>query len=263
MEHALFITKLSNLKYWGRKYNRLYYGTEFCENLLPTKDELIKVIKFTKQNKLNLTFVTPFVTNKGIKTLLQLFKLLEDKMPSSEIVVNDFGVLNLLDKSFDFSELILGRLLNKQKRGPQILDLLGKMPEEALEHFRRSNIEVPILQDFLIKHNIKRVELDNLLQGLLVDSLNMKKSLYMPYGYITTTRYCLANGSKDEAKKDWIAIFPCKKECQGFEVVLTHKSMPVPLYLKGNTQFFKNETLPNNSKNLNVDRIVYQPEIPI
>lgn len=45
--------------------------------------------------------------------------------------------------------------------------------------------------------------------------------------------------------------------------MLQHKQMPADLLLKGNTQFFKNEQLPDNLKDLSIDRIVYEPEIPI
>ena len=44
MEHALFITKISDLKYWTKKYIRLYYGNEFCQTLLPTKEDISNII---------------------------------------------------------------------------------------------------------------------------------------------------------------------------------------------------------------------------
>jgi hypothetical protein len=263
MEHALFITKISDLKYWTKKYIRLYYGNEFCQTLLPTKEDISNIIEFIEQNNTKLTFVTPFVTNEGIDKLRKIFDILSKSVPSSEIVVNDFGVLNMLNKHFNFSNLILGRLLNKQKRGPRILNFLDKISQESLEHFRNNNTSASIYQDFLIKNKIQRIELDNLLHGILTKPSKLKKSLYIPYGYVTTTRYCLANGSKDKSKKEWITIFPCKKECQDFEATLTHKSMPTELYLKGNTQFFKNDKLPDNLESLGVDRIVHQPVIPI
>jgi hypothetical protein len=39
--------------------------------------------------------------------------------------------------------------------------------------------------------------------------------------------------------------------------------MPVKLLLKGNTQFFINEVLPDDLEALKIDRLVFQPRIPL
>ena len=74
----------------------------------------------------------------------------------------------------------------------------------------------PIIRQFLIRNGVRRVELDNLLQGIALDFSNsgMSASLYIPYAYITTTRLCLANSCDVEGREEEIDLSPCKKECQ-------------------------------------------------
>nr|AQS32425.1 hypothetical protein [uncultured archaeon] len=262
MQSSLFIAKKQNLKYWNKKYTRLYFGNEFCQRLIPTAEDLDSVINFVKKNNIKLSFVTPFVTNEGINKLEPLLELLNKKLPESEVIINDYGTLELMrEKKFKLKP-VLGRLLTKQKRGPRIINIMDKLPKPAIKHFRKSNAEVPIFQEFLVKNGFERVELDNLLQGIEDDfsKSKIKASLYYPYAYVTTTRFCLTAICD---KKDAIpGIYPCKRECQKYgPFKLTNKHMPVPLLLKGNTQFFENKKLPKDLEERGIDRLVYEPEL--
>jgi len=262
MEQAIFVTKSENLKYANKKYSRLYFGNEFCQRLIPSLEEIKAVTGFTLKNSMSLTMVTPYVTGEGIGALMPIFEFMSGEFPETEIVVNDWGVLRLLRNKFNRLNLALGRLLTKQKRGPRILNLKKMVPEETLRHFQRSNADVPILSEFLINNGIKRIELDNLLQGISRESPGLKASLYFPFAYVTTTRFCLT-ALACAGKKFSRSIHACGKDCQRFTFDLRHKNMPVDLILKGNTQFFINAQLPENLAGLNIDRLVFQPEIPL
>ena len=39
IERALSVTKVENVKYATLRYNRVYFGNEFCERLIPRSDE--------------------------------------------------------------------------------------------------------------------------------------------------------------------------------------------------------------------------------
>ena len=264
MQNAIFITKKQNLNYWNKEYTRLYFGNEFCQRLIPTKEDLSKVINFVKKKKIKLSFVTPYVTDEGIERLEPLLGLLNEKLYESEVIINDYGTLEMMQEKKLKLKPVLGRLLTKQKRGPRIINIMNKLPKPAIEHFRKSNAEVPIFQKFLIKNGFERVELDNLLQGVddNFSESKIKASLYYPYAYVTTTRFCLTSICD---KKDAVpGIYPCKKECQKYgPFKLTNKNMPVPLLLKGNTQFFENKKLPRGLEERGINRLVYQPELPI
>lgn len=262
MEHAIFISDIGNLKYVESKYSRLYFGNEFCQRLIPSLEDCKGIVDFASERKMAFTLVTPYVTDGGIRSLRPILEYIIANLPGSEIVINDWGVLRLLSRGFNYPNLVLGRLLTKQKRGPRILNLIGKVPEAMIQHFRESNIDVPVVKDFLADSNVKRIELDNLLQGITRENPCLKASLYLPFAYITSTRFCLA-ASCETGRKYLRSMPACNKECRRYTFRLRHKTMPVDLFLRGNTQFFRNERRLEDLDRLKIDRIVYQPEIPM
>jgi hypothetical protein len=262
MEKAVFISKIEDLKYAGKDYSRLYFGNEFCQRLIPGVEELRLIRDFTARNRMQFSLVTPYVTEEGVSRLRPVLGYVQKNFPQAEIIVNDWGVLRILCEEFHYPELALGRLLTKQKRGPLNRGLKGRIPQACLEHFKQSNVDDPGLGDFLIQKGIKRVELDNLLQGLNREGPVLKASLYYPFVYLTTTRFCLA-ASCESPRKFLRSIPACKRECRKYTFTLRHKNLPVEILLKGNTQFFKLERLPENLNALNIDRTVYEPQIPL
>lgn len=261
MEKAVFIAKKEQIPLIKNGFTRLYFGQEFCERLIPSKGDLEEALKFAADSSMAFTLVTPFLTEPYLHRWVETAKAVHERVPDAEIVANDWGFLRIMRKEMASHPFLLGRLLCKQKRGPQILRILDKVPPTMLDHFRRSTSDVPITREFLKTLGIKRIELDNLLQGIERDN-DIPGSLYYPYGYITTTRLCLSNSCTDR-KESLRAIFPCGKECQRLSFTLTHKDMPVPVYLAGNAQFYHYEKLPENPEKYNIDRLVFEPGIPV
>jgi hypothetical protein len=262
VEQAIFVTKVKDLKYVDSRYSRLYFGNEFCPRLTASLEDFKVVKDFISKRNMEFTFVTPYVTNKEIDELTPILEFVIKDFLGAEIVVNDWGFLRLIRREFNCSNLALGRLLTKQKRGPRILNLKNKVPDNMFQHFRESNVDLPLLSDFLVNNGIKRVELDNLLQGVSRANSSLKASLYFPFAYVTTTRFCIISSS-EKRRKFLRSIQPCNKECQKYTFRLKHKNMPVDFFLKGNTQFFRNDKLTDNLAELRIDRIVYEPEIPL
>ncbi|MFC1631817.1 hypothetical protein ACFL1I_07530 [Candidatus Omnitrophota bacterium] len=289
MERAIFITKLSQLKYANNNYTRLYYGNEFCERLTPSPSQLSEALSFVLRNKLNFSFVTPYVTNSGLKKLGALFKLLEGSGVNCEVIINDWGTLNLINRRHPSLLPVLGRLLTKQKRGPRVIKLLKRQTKPRLlkdpDNPRQSTLllpqklplaldpyylgsnasSVPIIHNFLINQRIRRIELDNTGQGLILElpRNRLSASIYLPYVYISTTFFCPTAGC-DQEKERLIKIKPCQKQCRRYLFKLRHKTMPKVIYLGGNTQFYKNtKSRIKQWESMGIDRIVYAPEVPI
>lgn len=262
LEKAIFVSKTSDLELVSKEYQRLYYGQEFCERLLPTEEEFKKVLNFVKMKNLLFTFVTPYVTDTAIIKLTKFFKYLSKNFPSAEVVGNDWGVLYTL-KKYENLETVLGRLLNKVKKDPRIKEIFNDLPELAKNHFTSTSCNTPHFRKFLRENNIFRVEFDNPLQPLNIN-LNDKKhklkgSLYYPYTYLTTTRLCLSSLQNIST----LSISVCKKQCQDNYFKLDNKSFTYNLILKGNTIFYKNDTIPKNLEKIGIDRLVYIPAVPI
>lgn len=287
LEYAIFISKTRDLKYVGAEYKRLYFGNEFCERLIPPLDELKKVIRYCTVNKLNFSLVTPYVTNRGLEIIEKLFIWLQNNRVNCEIIINDYGVLDLINEKCKTLQPVLGRLFSKQKRDPRIMKLIEttpkkqiffkrdddyylvlpkKIPRSLVPYYKETTVNVPVIQNFIIGERVKRVELDNLLQGinLRIPRDKLSASLYIPYGYIATTRFCAANPFR-RRQTFFCKISSCKKECQEYTLKLRNPSMPKVIYKKGNTLFFKNTKLPAKGwlKEKGIDRLVYQPEIPV
>lgn len=265
MEQSLYISKTANLKYWDQEFNRLYFGMEFCERLLPSPSQLKKALDFVQENNAGFTLVTPYVTNSGLQKIEKLTTILMELKPDSEIVFNDWGVFHLLKEHHVPLTPVLGRLLNKMKRGPRIVSIKEKIPPTSYEYFMTPNLSIPEISDFLTTNNINRVEFDNLLQGLNLNGMSnhLHRSLYLPFAYVTTTRFCLmATIHHPEELK--IGVLPCNKECQQYAFRLFNPVMTIPLIRKGNTIFFSNEQIPSELiRDKKIDRIVVEPEIPL
>lgn len=267
LTRALYITRAVDLKHYDDSFSRVYFGNEFCQRLLPTAPELLQVMEFVHTNNINFTFLTPYVTEEGLKKLDPLFQEIDRGKPGSEVVFNDWGVLRVLKEKHNQLERVMGRLLNKMKRGPRLMNLLDAMPPSTNDYFQSCSLDSPLYRQFLINNGIRRVELDNTLQGISLNlsSPDLQASLYLPYAYITTTRLCMANSCDVQGKADEIGIFPCKRECRQYTFQLSHPVMPVPLLSKGNTVFLKNEKMPREEalRTSRIDRIVIEPDLPI
>lgn len=264
MEKALHLTHLDNPPAIGKPYSRLYFGNEFCERLLPDAETLKRAIKLTDKSRIGFTLVTPFLTEAGMNRLVPLLQVLEEERPDSEIVINDWGLLRLLREETACAPfaLAIGRLLTKQARDPRLSRSQKTLSPGAMDHFRRSNVDVPVVTDFLLENRVTRVEFDNPFHGIERDSPRIPASLYSPYVYLTTTRICTSN-PRCRPGETGRFVMPCNRECRGHASRLRHKRFPVDLLLKGNTIFFRNDVLPRNLDALNVDRVVYQPELPV
>ncbi len=263
MDQVLYLSNPSGLKYYQKDFTRIYFGQEFCEKLLPSKDDLEKLGAFSERAGVPLTLVTPYVTDKGLLSLEKLIEFFAEKMPKAEIVFNDWGVFQFTEENFPELKPVLGRLLNKQKRGPRITNIIEQVPKETRDYYRGASLDVSVIAGFLKKKKIFRAEFDNLLQGLDMSGLDkeIKRSLYLPYLFISTTRFCLtANCDVGDTR---VGVMPCHHECQKYTFNLNNPVMKRTLIRKGNTIFAINENIPEIVSRGEVDRIVIQPEIPI
>lgn len=272
-EKALLINRMKDIK---NDIARIYFGNEFCQNLIPAPDTLKRWYFFTRAKNKEFSFVTPFVTNLGLKRLKDLLAFLNCQ-GEVEVVFNDWGVFKLIKDNFSNLKPVLGRLLTKQRRDPRMLKIFShkqkpreiispdkkdktiiypkRVPSTLFEHYQGSVINVPVFGKYLLSQGINRVEIDNLVWQMKVKvNKNIGVSIYLPYGYITTTRMC---------GKLTLTYDACKRECKRYFLQLGNESLPVPFYGIGNTVFYRSD-LPSNEylEELGVDRIVYQPRLP-
>jgi len=277
VEKAVFIHNSKQLS-CAESFERIYYGCEFCQNLIPTLANLKKVFSVAKSRKQGLTLVTPYVTTRGLEKIKFLIQYLDKQDSQTEVIFNDWGIFKLIHDSYRNLKPILGRLLTKQKRDPRAYNiLLNKQkprivfdkhrkeeyilypemtPPSLHEHFRGSVINVPIFNEFLLNNNIKRVEIDNLVWDMKLEvDKRIGVSIYTPYAYVATTRLCgLIN----------LTCSSCKLECQKHYFLLKYSSSDLPFYIWGNTVFYKKEIPKERDlREKGINRIVYNSGMPI
>ena len=281
MEKTVHITNLRNLDYFNKnEYQRLYWGAEFCQNLIPGLKDTEKVLAFAEENKVKFSLVTPLVTDRGLRKLNEAFSYLRKNNVECEIIVNDWGVLECLHAKFNkYFKLTLGRLLVRQQRDPSMKTVFEKQPPYAVRDkktgklsiiihkppkglyqkgMKASYINLPLLQDFLIRFGVYRIELNNVIQGLHLEGIRFKKSLYTPYVNISTTRFCPMESKLQKLYR----INVCHKECQRHYYRMRSRNIPMAIYRRGNTIFYKNPLDIKSLEKNGIDRIVFQPELP-
>jgi hypothetical protein len=267
MERVLFIAKAKNLKYFNAQFNMIYLGNEFCERLVPSTQEIEQALGFAQEHTIPFSLVTPYLTNEGLQKWKKLVEKVAEVYPTGEIIFNDWGMFRTVKSISKALEPVLGRLMTKIKRGPRLMNVIDKLPPDALKYFQSTNLSVKTYRKFLLTRGIKRAELDYPLQDLSLNDIGseLHLSLYIPFVYVTTTRFCLVASCDIPERKGMIGIFPCKKECQKYTFTLDNPVMPTTLIRKGNTIFFKNEKIPTGEelKEKKIDRLVIQPEIPV
>ena len=280
MEKAIHITNPENLKYFREgKYQRIYWGVEFCQSLIPTIQDTKRILTFAKEHNLRFTLVTPFVTERGLRKLKEILIWLNDNRIECEIVVNDWGVLEYSHTRFSgFFELALGRLLVRQQSNPEMKRVAQKQPPFAVrgrngkirvivhhvpdkqyqEGVKASYVSTPAIANLLSSFGIKRVELNNLIQTVTVEDMTFRKSLYTPFVNISTTRFCPMESTFQKTYR----INVCQKECQKYCDILRCRAIPKLIYKRGNTTFYKNPLHIRKVTGKGIDRVVFQPEIP-
>jgi hypothetical protein len=255
MERAVLAESLSALNGIELEgFSRLYFGAETCERKIPTAGEAREAISFCKKNSLGFSLMTPFVTDAGIGRIRAILPLLSGE---DEIIANDFGVL--AEAGEGNAAIVAGRLLNRQARDPRIASL-GGLPAETREHLSLSQASSPAFREFLLSLGVKRVGLDNLLQGIGTSLIGtgMSASLYWPIAFVSATRMCLLAGCGKFSLEKKVGITACGRECKKFSFRLGNRAFPRPLLLSGNALFFENNVLPgeNELASRGIDRIV-------
>jgi hypothetical protein len=250
VERALFLSRWRGTLPDG--YQRLYFGAEFCSWAFPPLPQVETALKTSRQHKLPFTLVTPVLREETLAELRVLFAALQSQLqPGDEVVISDFGALELVRELLPDVEVVLGRALSGQKRGPRIENL--ELPAEAQEYFRQGSWYSLEAVNLLREEGITRVELDNLLQGFAPLPQALCGTLHTPYALVTSSRNCPFHRDKSGKR--------CSVSC-GEVFRLSSEQTAHPLLQAGNSQFLEIQQLPENLPALGIDRLVVHPELP-
>ncbi len=255
-----------------KNFTRVYFGHEFCAKALTGSDTMLKAIKRCRRADMNFTLVTPYVTERGLEKVRELLSELKHALPFCEVVVNDWGVLNLLRSRFPTFKPVLGRLLNKIWRDPRITNYQSA-ENGARKMLRTGSVAGEHMKKMLQRLGVQRVELDNFIQGFDegLPGWGYRYSLYIPYGYITTGRMCLLGSWGLGPEEKFMASGDsCSRKCASYHLNMFDSGPRsavdnnLNIVQLGNTVFYsqRRKLLSSGLKSaveLGVDRIIYQP----
>ena len=252
----------------------VYFGNEFCEQLIPSLNDILECYRRCYEQKMRFTLVTPLVSNKGIQQLENIFQSLDQLNISIEIVFNDWGVAKLLAERYPEWPKRVGRTLDKMIREPRLNhDDYTKLNAQVLEFMQEPAALSESYTAILSQLNIQGLELDCIPQGYgnaesLYANTIIQKSIYLPFYCVTSGRLCMmkALGKKPEDKWniDESCVFACQKYNQVMQkfTMKNGKQEKIKLLRKGNAVFGYNTD--TEIWNMKVwDRLVWQPQIPI
>ena len=278
---SLTLLKDYMYKYFGLHYEGniegIYYGQETCENLIPPQKFVEQAIDYCAGKDYQFTFATPYVSPKGMEKLKKIFAFLNDNAPDSEVVVNDYGVLHLLNTEFINLTPILGRLLIKMKRDPRFslsgfeianveIKNLKRIETNQAEALQGSSLELPVYQDFLKDKGVERIGIDTLSQG--VNSKTLKKwgfpvDLYWPWTYVTSNRSCLVAAYTQPGKESHPTDEPCNFQCKKYEFTFRSDKKMLPSVARGNAVWMNTRSLHMEYFQAGFDRLIFEPYVPV
>jgi hypothetical protein len=261
------------------RFGRCAYGTEFCEHLIPDLGSLRETYIAARVRGLDFTFLTPYVSEAGINKLRQLLDCLQQLGPA-EVSFNDWGVLHMLRREFPALVPVQGRLLNKSLRDPRVMGVYADSQAASaaaaatLAVLQRSNLDCSSYTRLLARFGVTQVEMDLLPQQThleLPDGLSV--SVYFPFGFIATSRSCMAAGLHCRKPDKFQPGAPCRHECQTHLIEYAYTNSPFGnrdqrFWLKGNTYFYTHtdamisEAI-EQAQAGRVSRFVFQPSLPM
>jgi len=198
-----------------RLINRIYFGGEFCERLLPDKKTLLRVLSLVDKNRLNFSLITPVVSDQALGRLEQLFSILPE---GSEVIVNDWGTLRLLRRSYPKLIPVIGRQLCKMIKDP-------RLPSAQWLKLYPHGIQSGPFHKLLAQFEIERIEMDVPPFAELQDFISPlhELSVHLPFGFSLKGRMCKMGALQLEPPRKFGPGHGCNKECLQFSSKIYRK----------------------------------------
>ena len=243
MEKAIYFSELEKIK--NRpissrlldNFKRIYFGNEFCRFLIPDKEDLKQVLLKIPKKYFSLT--TPAVINDfDISKIIKLFNVLVEYKPDSEVIINNLGLLQVLQK-YKSLKPVLGRILS-----------------HLVFYFSEKEIRVKVDMVSLFKqYKIERFEIDNY-EKSIINNMGLSISMHVPYAYVTNTRWCIFKDGEYLEKNS-----NCKINCRT-SVKVKYPIIQEHFIFKGNSQFLLKKSVSKQNVS-NINRLVMTKGAPL
>lgn len=213
---------------------RLHLGSEFCETLLPSPAQLNAAIAAAVRRGLDVSLVTPMMSDHGLAALARLLRLLP---PGSEVTANDWGTLALLRRDHPELEAVAGRLLCKMVKDP-------RLPSAEWARLYPHGVHSWPFRALLARLGVRRIELDAPPFAAAEDfrSDSLRVAVHAPYGYSVKGRACKIGSLHQPDDRKFMTGHRCRKECLAWSASLSRSqsgSADLDTVQRGNAVFYR------------------------
>ncbi|MBW6410133.1 hypothetical protein [Clostridium weizhouense] len=251
---------LDNYKLFQKDITRLYIGNQFCHNLFPDMNLLKNMLKKGKEEKLQITLCFTYMRENYIEKtkdiINEVYNWCDENNMKIEIIINDFGMIKLVEDKTDYFNLSLGVLLNKRKKDPRYIYKNGYMENKEL--ISKNSLDSSIFNKFLKDCNIERYEYENC--GYKISIAEGCHSMHIPFYQTNTSQYCpLYAMCKTMDRGNQKLVDGCPNYCNDYVFMYPKHLKMIGRY---NSLFGFDDTLLKSSKKLEqyinsgIDRIV-------
>jgi len=290
-------------KFWNNFFDKIsgiYYWSDNCEYLVPTKKEIEQAIeKFREFNKnfpphkiRTFVLITPYLWDKMLSRLDEVLEYLNNlKIKNKiEVVVNDFWTLNLMNKKYKNLGICFGRLLHKQLKTP-LVDTYGyevhpsweliknktkaekeKLKKEIIKwqmkFYNSSEVWLDLYRSFLNRFWVKNVAIDYMQnREELYKSYNwIWIDLYYPWALVFTWRLCDTSAIENEKRWYYAIDNICPRTCNRYDVSYKIKTVWYKMIQRWNSGYRSELDLSGLSDEFiwnNDNRLIFSPFVPV
>lgn len=179
-----------NDKLINMQVSRIYIGNEYCHNLFPNEKLLFKLMDKAYEEKLKITICFTYLREcyvEDTRALIdKIYSWCLNKDLKIEIVINDYGFIELLNNKTDYFKICLGNLLNKRKKDPRYIYKNGYKENKDL--MSKNSLNNWIVNKFYKNNNIDRYEYESC--GYIIEIPEGNHSLHIPFYQTNTSQFC-------------------------------------------------------------------------
>jgi len=245
-EKRLRILKNSHFLGRNEKYNWIYLGFEFCENMMKLCqiEHMERKIALADAQGYKAAFVFPPMYQKYVPLWKEwIWRLAEQKLVR-EWIVNDLGTLVLLKEAGISEGLVLGRLFEKAVR--EVRQNILEIPEveNHFEIFQPGESVKNIFKTLAKKFPLCGAEVDTFPDGVLnLADQELAYHVHYPDIFLSYSPYCEYANVNHEEKGRFILHQSCEAECCLYEQKIS-TSNGRDIYKTGNVMLYRQSKSP-------------------
>lgn len=195
---------------------RVYLGNQFCHNLAPSMDELEAMLEKSYKEGLEVTVATTYLREDAMEQTVHLLERLyawgKKRGKRIEIIINDWGMADLVRDRIQVFMPVLGILLNKRRKDPRYAYKLGY--SLFVEQLASNSVNSSDYREYLAtRYGICRYEFETCKYPIHIPSGN--HSLHFPYYQTNTSQYCTLYAKckyDDRGKQEYVKN--CPRYCE-------------------------------------------------